>query len=60
MTPGHLILNRILLVSFLPLPLIFSTMLIGVYITASHQGFRVLDGPYVQTEFQFPVPEIFF
>jgi len=57
---GHLLPDRMILISFLPLPLIFSTMLFGVYITASHQGFSCPGWPLCPNGLQFPIPKYFF
>ncbi|MGN6559905.1 MAG: COX15/CtaA family protein [Candidatus Nitrosocosmicus sp.] len=45
---------------FVILGLIYSLMLIGVYITSSHQGLSCLTWPLCPNGFDFPPPKYFF
>lgn len=46
--------------SFLSLSLLFSVMLLGVYISSSHQGLSCPDWPLCPNGFNLPPPEYFF
>ncbi len=48
------------LLSFFSLSMLFAVMLIGVYITASHQGLSCPDWPLCPNGFNLPTPEYFF
>src|ERR687885_2104103 len=50
----------ILLLSFTSLALIYSVMLLGIYITASHQGLSCPGWPLCPNGLNFPLPKYFF
>ena len=50
----------ILWLSFASLALIYTAMLVGIYITASHQGLSCPDWPLCPNGFNFPPPKYFF
>ena len=50
----------ILWLSFTSLALIYSVMLLGIYITASHQGLSCTGWPLCPNGFNFPPPKYFF
>ncbi len=52
--------RKMLLLSFTSLALIYTIMLIGVYITSSHQGLSCPDWPLCPNGLGIPGPEYFF
>ena len=46
--------------SFAAMAMLYSVMLVGVYITASHQGLSCPDWPLCPNGFDFPPPQYFF
>src|ERR671938_59089 len=50
----------ILWLSFISLALIYGVMLLGIYITASHQGLSCTGWPLCPNGFNFPPPKYFF
>lgn len=55
-----IITNKMLWFSFASLVLLYGVMLIGIYITASHQGLSCPDWPLCPNGFNFPPPKYFF
>lgn len=53
-------MHRFLYLSFVSLGLIFSLMLIGTYVDASHQGLSCPDWPLCPNGFSFPTKKYFF
>jgi heme A synthase len=56
----HIILNTMLCFSFASLALLYGVMLLGIYITASHQGLSCPDWPLCPNGFNFPSQKYFF
>ncbi|HEY5632099.1 MAG TPA: COX15/CtaA family protein [Nitrososphaeraceae archaeon] len=56
----RIITNKMLWFSFASLVLLYGVMLIGIYITASHQGLSCPDWPLCPNGFNFPPPKYFF
>lgn len=52
--------NLMLLLSFSSLSMLFSVMLLGVYITASHQGLSCPEWPLCPNGLNLPPPKYFF
>lgn len=56
----RIITDKMLWFSFASLVLLYGVMLIGIYITASHQGLSCPDWPLCPNGFNFPSPKYFF
>jgi cytochrome c oxidase assembly protein subunit 15 len=55
-----IILNLMMSLSFASLALIYGVMLLGIYITASHQGLSCPNWPLCPNGFDIPPPKYFF
>jgi cytochrome c oxidase assembly protein subunit 15 len=56
----HIILNKLVWFSFASMALLYCVMLLGIYITASHQGLSCPDWPLCPNGFNFPSQKYFF
>ncbi|MFZ0511874.1 MAG: COX15/CtaA family protein [Candidatus Nitrosopolaris sp.] len=60
MVHEHMIMTRMVCLSFASLALLFTVMLIGTYVDASHQGLSCPDWPLCPNGFNFPSKKYFF